>query len=529
MPISLDKCEQAVSEVDAEPRPTRIERWELLTLGLILLVFVALGLSLVLARPPLGHDEAVYALRARYYAGEGTAIGYWNAYRAVGLPLLARLAWPLGDSDVYIRALVVGISSLGILLTWLWGRRFFGARAALFSAVLLAITPTYLMVGYLIYVDVPAAVFGLGTVLTFALAMVAATRRGSGLPWWVALAVPIGALATACRYGAPLLIAPGMAIVAVAYWRTVLRLFWQVALLAVGMIVPMWLILFFPGVTGASEPPYDAFRRLADSKKTTVWAPYGDLFDILPDVFGWVAGILVIVGLLSAVICVVRGVLPRRDALVALVAIPSFVVFLNLNLPFVMAQYVVPVLPFVAIASAAGLAALTRHVPKVAVMGLVVLVLIVGSIRSYPIAADYGDWHVKSYQSLRDTGMEIKTRYGPDCVVVTSYVQIGWYSRCTMLLFPIDRTDPDKVYAEQFRDATRVALDEDVSCDATTLVVIVQGGKRQPVGESLTGLQEMLGPALFSAGEPPSQRRLWVHTAGTVGELTNDPRCARSV
>lgn len=525
MPTPLDEREKAESGAEPKLRPNRIERWELVSLGLILVVFVAAGLHLVLARPPLGHDEAVYALRARYYAGEGSALGYWNPYRAVGLPLLARLVWPIGDSDVYLRTLVLAISASGILVTWAWGRRFFGARAALLAAVVLATTPTYLMVGYLIYVDVPAAVFGMAAVLTFALAIASAEKRGSGLPWWVVFAVPIAAFATASRYGAPVLIAPGMTIVGLAYWRTLLRLFWQVALLAVGMVVPIWLILFVPEVTGSSRPPYDAFRQLADSKKTTFWAPYADLFDILPDVFGWVVGILVVMGLLSAIVFVIRGELPRRDALVALVAIPAFVVFLNLNLPFVMAQYVVPVLPFVAIASAAGLAALTRRLPKAGVMGLVVLILAVGSACSYPTAADYGEWHVKSYQALRDTGGEIRARFGSDCVVMTSYVQVGWYSTCKLVSFPADAA-PSSKYPERLGPVVDRALREGgVTCEASVVVVIVSNGKRQPVGEALDALRRQLGPPLFIAGGSDSVRPLEVGVAGTIAEVTGDSLC----
>lgn len=510
-------------------RPLSVGRWELLSLIVILAGFATMSFALILDRPPFGHDEAVYALRARYFAGEGSTLWYWMPYRAPGLPLLLRVAWPFGDTDTYLRAVVSLIALGGIVVTWAWTRRSFGVRAGLFAAALLAITPTYLLVGSLIYADIPSAVFGMAAVLLFLVALADAERSGTGLSRWVLLSVPVAALATLCRYGAPLLIGPAMAIVVLAYWRTVRRLFWQVAGIAAAMLVALALILLVPAVTGASEPPLLAFRDLTEPQWTSWWAPYADLVELLPEVFGPVAGLALIVGIAAVLVAAHRRDGHRRDVFIALGAVASFVVLLNLNLPFLVQNYLVPALPFLAVAAGAGLGSLTRRLPRAAVAAGLVAMLALGWWHAYPAGQEIARAQLTRSSALRDASQQLRTRFGPDCVVWTAYVVVAWYSGCSRISFVAagDGVSP-QAYIDSMKSRTGAALDEGLSCDAEVLVLLVQRGKRQPPTEHAERIAEMfIGKPIVYFGDPErvGSYKFSGGLLGTLAEVTGDPRC----
>jgi hypothetical protein len=65
-------------------------RAEWLWIGVILFAYALAAALIVKEGGPLGHDESVYALRARDFHDGATPGPYWEDYRAPGLPWLLR-------------------------------------------------------------------------------------------------------------------------------------------------------------------------------------------------------------------------------------------------------------------------------------------------------------------------------------------------------------------------------------------------------------------------------------------------------
>jgi len=78
-----DKPEMSASRPDSMSLRT-----EMLVLGAIGFLFALVCVWLVARGAPLGHDEAVYALKARTLSEGTTSAFFWNDYRAPGLPMV---------------------------------------------------------------------------------------------------------------------------------------------------------------------------------------------------------------------------------------------------------------------------------------------------------------------------------------------------------------------------------------------------------------------------------------------------------
>ena len=506
------------------PEPTSWERprtWELIALAGIIALFVGVAMSLVMERSPLGHDEAVYALRARYYAGGyGESAGYWNDYRAIGLPMIMRLIWPIGDTDAYARSVVVLIAALGIVLTWVWARRFVGSRAALLAAALLCVFPIYVGSAFRIYVDVPAATFGLAAILVYALAI--RPDRAGVRPWAIA-AAPIAGLATLTRYGAPSLVASGLVVVTVAYWRSCVRSWKVVALTAVGTAAACGAIVFVPRVTDSQVAPFIAFNRRQVAKDIGAFASYGDFFDAFPDVLGPIVKWLIVVSAIVGVILLVRRAIPPRPiAVSAAITVLTFVV-LNAALAEGEPRYLVPMLPFLVVTVSAAVAPLLDRLPAaVAVAGLLLL-LVFGSWRAHDTSRVASDVQKQNFGLLERASDLLRARDHGDCVVLTGYSpQVGWYSGCEAIGLPTSTDDP-----ETFLDAVRskVLARVDVDDDTPVYWLFADGGKRQPKGAALRALEEATLAVPIELGVPNTGklRHLEVGLLGTYGEVASDP------
>lgn len=496
------------------PGPTA--RWEWLGLATILALFFVMGVSLILENAPLGHDEAVYALRARYFAGEHSSMGYWADYRAPGLPLLMRLSWPLGGTDGSLRLVVLLTSVGGIAVTWVWARRWFGARAGLLAAALLAMMPWYLRTGTRIYVDAPGATFGVAAVAVLAMS-IGPERVGR----WAVLSVPLAALATLTRYGAPTMVAGGLTVIVVAHPRQMLRSWRLVTAVGAGCASAVAMILLVPAVTNSRRAPLNAFRARQDAKGIGAFASYGDFNHYWPDVLGGFLGWIAAVGLLLAIGNVaVRGVARLRVAVLLAVLILSYVL-LNAGLAQGFPQYLVPLLPFLAITAAAGSASLLDRLAPGLVLLVVFSVLAIGAAPVYRAGREAVDVQHSSFDDLKRASEEIARLGDGDCLVVTSYApQVGWYSRCLTITFPQYAT-PDGLES-QVRSHL-ACLEGDLTTGAPVFWLLGERGKRQPAADVEESLREMTRGIEISVGKPGSGKLglIEVGKLGEYGDLTD--------
>lgn len=462
---------------------------EWLVLAGTCLVLVVAGLLLIAQGAPLGHDESVYALRARYYAGDLPAFA-WADYRAEGLPLLATPLVMLGGTEPEIRGLVLGFAVLLVLLTWALGRLLFESGTGLVAAALVAISPATLIFGWQVLLDVPAAAFGLAATLVLALA-----ARGPRLRWFVLWAAPLAAAGAAVRYGAPLVVAAGMTGIGVARWRTLLADWVRTVVVAGTTVAAMAVVLFVPAVTNSGSPPYLAFRGRQVAKELSATASYDTFAGLLDDTFGLVVGGLVVLGVVTVVVVAVTGRRRPSGSIVAMaIAAGGFVVGLNASLAELDANYLVPLVPFAAILGGAGLAnLLAARVAATVVAGLVV---VVGLLPAWSSAQDSVDSADRAHGVIREIGRELDRRTDQPCLVMSSYSpQIGWYGGCPTLIF----LDPDAPLdmEEQFEIAHRRF---DLPANTPALVVVVEEGKRQPDDTSIDALLDR-GTLLFEVGD----------------------------
>lgn len=170
---------------------------------------IVAALNLVLG-PPLGHDEAAFAVVAR---GDGPI---W-LYRSRGVVALARLGLALGGADWQLR-LVSAIAGLGVVLAvHAVGRAVFDARAGAWAAAVIATAHPMLLRNAQLLGDLPATAAMLAGIAV----LVTELDRPDGPRWRIVLVAPAFAAAFYARYGsAPVIALTGLAAAAL-WWRSI--------------------------------------------------------------------------------------------------------------------------------------------------------------------------------------------------------------------------------------------------------------------------------------------------------------------
>lgn len=98
--------------------------------GAALGAWLLVGTLALIAGPPLGHDEAAYAVAAR---GDAPV---WN-YRSTGMIAIARVGLALGGSEAALRAVILIVATSLILGAFALGRAAFDARTGAWAALVL--------------------------------------------------------------------------------------------------------------------------------------------------------------------------------------------------------------------------------------------------------------------------------------------------------------------------------------------------------------------------------------------------------
>ena len=171
---------------------------------------VAAAIGLVIG-PPLGHDEAAFAIVAR---GD-QPVGAW-LYRSDGMVAIARLGVALGAADWQLRLASAVLGTAIVIAAYAVGRAAFTARTGAWAAVVVAGAHPMVLRSPHLLGDLPAAAAVLGGIALLA----GELERAAGPRWRIAAAAPLFAAAFYLRYGSAPVIAVALAAAALLWWRT---------------------------------------------------------------------------------------------------------------------------------------------------------------------------------------------------------------------------------------------------------------------------------------------------------------------
>jgi 4-amino-4-deoxy-L-arabinose transferase-like glycosyltransferase len=418
--------------------------------------------------PPLGWDEAVYALRGRDFAAGVDPLHYWQAYRAPGLSWLGHLVWIEGHEVPALRFLVAAFGCGLVATTWLLARHLFGRRAGLIAAAGTALTPPLLLAATQVWPDVPGACLGLLAVALFVFA-----TGGDRPSWWILLLPAAVAAATLMRFGAPLPMVVGLA--GVAFWRrrVLARGPAPVVAAAVASTAVVVLVLAVPGIMG-SATPLAAIGGLADRP----FQGFVDYSARAGEVAGSAAVVVALCGLVAALAWSGRRAIDRGVVLMAAtIGLATAVAIATVLHGEV--RYLAPAYPWLWLAAAPGLAATAAAFPGrwdrvvAAVLALALVVAAAGAVQDRNNEAKGGLATVVAAAEVM-----AGQAGGGRCVVVASRVpQMAWYSGCEARSFDLERV---RLPAPSRRAA---------------FMVLVEGDPHQPEGA-------LLEAYLAAAGEP---------------------------
>lgn len=453
---------------------------EALVLGSIGAVFVAICVWLIAQGAPLGHDEAVYALKARTLAQGASSWYFWNDYRAPGLPWFL-MAVP--SADAFVRLAVVVFGGLCVLLTWLIGRELFDTRVGLLAAFGLAFSPAFLVSSALAWPDVPGAAVGLGVLFVLLWSV-----RDDHLSWWVLLAAPLTVLATLIRFGAPLPI--GVGVIAIAVWkRDLLRRSWRkVAVLGLLTGVGLLVVLAVPGTLGTATSPLSSIAQFESASFQPFYTGFVDYAKMYQFLLLNPLGMTLAIGIVWMMTVLIRD-RERADRgrilLVTSIGLGSvFVIGATLHGEF---RYLAPTYPWLwlmaSVALVEGLRSMRSDMRRALGVSLIVLVVMSG-------VADWTsevDKNKNRFLEIRTASREIdEISEDGGCAVVTGYTpQVAWYSRCLTGRFPSDGGATQPVFV-----------------DLETFVFFVKSGKNQPPEEQVFAYLQQEGAACATVGDP---------------------------
>jgi hypothetical protein len=175
-----------------------------------LAVWLACALIALVCSPPLGHDEAQYAVQAR-----GIAVPW--LYLSSGTIWIARVGVALGGADWALRILPVLLGAGVVIATWFVGRTAFSERVGAWSAAVIAGAHPFILRNAELLSDLPAA----ACILT-GIAILVRELEGE-VRWRIVIVAPAFAGAFYIRYGSVPVIAIIGATALGLWWRPILK------------------------------------------------------------------------------------------------------------------------------------------------------------------------------------------------------------------------------------------------------------------------------------------------------------------
>ncbi len=106
-------------------------------------------------------DAAVYLMNSKWFVGEQV---FWEVLRAPLLPFLISPLTMLNAPEVAYIIFSVLVSILSIIVTYFVAKEFFGEKAGILSALILAVVPLHIFWSPQIYTEILGSIFVLGCV-----------------------------------------------------------------------------------------------------------------------------------------------------------------------------------------------------------------------------------------------------------------------------------------------------------------------------------------------------------------------------
>lgn len=472
-------------------------------------------------RSPLGHDESVYALRARDLdMGWSTPTDGWTDYRAPGLPILLNgLGRVVGIHVTSSRLLVVLLGAVVIVGVWVLGRIFGSGLAGAFGALLVALASGFVYSSTTLLADVPGATFAMVAICVYAM-----EARRPVLKWSFLFLPLLTVAATTARFGAPFMIGAGLFSVALVRLPSVVRernWIWlaQSLLLAVGVALSAALVLLTDVVSIGSLTPAEANRNLVDGKGLTAASGFEDLWVVVNPLSGfpvhlWSLPVAAacLMGIVVAALFALQPGPIRRMFVFGVVAgvLSAFSVAITVGL--VVANYLALSLPFWALAAGAGWAGAAQWVQQQGHRSIEVIAaagaVIAGSLLIVAVSSDTRSLHLNqqtAYEALRGVSLQANAMLDEDCLVITSSTpQVGYYSECAVERFSV--WGPEVSAEDALADAVERGIARRGREFASVAVMVQELGKRQPPAEDFVQ-GELVGPVLAAVGNPGDGRQ----------------------
>jgi hypothetical protein len=505
----------------------RLVRW--VSIGTVVLAFFLSVSSAIWLRSPIGHDEAVYSLRARDLLNHGwstTTGSYWTDYRAPGLSVLMSLVGQVIGLHVSTsRAIVMVLGAAIVVATWDIARRIGGDIAGVVAALVLTASFGFTLTSSVLLADVPGAAFAIVAVVVY----FAEIERGV-LRWSFVLVPVLTFCGTVSRFGAPFMLAAGLVGVSLIAVVDVYRarnwvLVGQALLLAAAVALTCALVLLTDLLSLGTLSPVEANRRLIDGKGYDTSSGLRDLERVVNPWSGYVhqlwsrpVAIFAAAGIGLAIIGVLLKKLRARVVIGVGFACVSSTMAIVVSVGLVQTNYLVLTLPYWAILAGLGYGWFFAEVwrsaaraedwrPALIVAGVLVAIPFVADA-----AHDARSKHVGyeiSFGVIRGASVAAGDGLGDDCLLVTSYSpQVGYYSRCRVVTFDKSRLDSPLLETLPRRIDAALRGRSDVGAIG---VFIVENGKRQPAADEFETSPALERARLFEIGEDGHPKRhAWV-------------------
>ncbi len=458
----------------------------LLTAALV--VWAAVAAIGVAFSPPLGHDEAAFAIAAR---GDVPAGGW--LYRSEGTVVLAGLGVALGAADWQLRIASAALSIALVIAAFAVGRAAFTARAGAWAAALVAGAHPMALRSAQLLSDLPAAACLLGGIAVLVGELDRPTRlaaprgardagaeagseighgagpdagrgvgRDAGPRWRLVAAAPLLAAAFYLRYGSAPVIALALGAAGLIWWRAVaarpLRALATVAALA-ALLVPH--LAHAHAVTGSAL----GILEVSAAMPRRAYVGEGLVTYVASNPFAFY-GVLIAPVIVAGLVGLVRA---RRRApwYLAIVALGQLVA-LGLQ-SHGQPRYVFVATILLAVLGVDAIAPLARPRLAAAIIAASWLHVVIGQVVVSREAAHSRAPIVEAARAIRgDAG-------GRPCAAVALLApQLAWYSGCEVYVFrlqavmPADRVryiasftrrpiDPAPLLAAQHLRATPIA------------------------------------------------------------------------
>jgi len=487
-------------------------------LGVAIVTFVAVAADALLLRSPFGHDESVYALKAKdlAYPGLVDAKGFWTPYRAPGLPALLSVLFRIQVTALGARIVVVIFGVVALALIWALGRRLVDPTVGGLAAILAALTPAFTITYTFLLVDGPGATLSLAAILLFLPILDGSIR-------WSRTAAIIGFawLATIIRFGAPISFGVGLGTVgAVAAVRALrekdYRRLADIAVVGVGTLMSIPLFYWSELLTTSGISPMEANEALKSSKGLTASTGWRDLKtwlnrEILGHHHVLAISLVVLAGSALAIGLAIRS--PRLRLPVLVFAVGSFGTALGIVVAvgLIQTNYLVISVPFVALLASVGIVETSRLLPplKALRLGALAVFVLVAFATSRDRTNALHETLAKSSTRLRDASYAVADQTEGNCLIISSYYpQLSWFSGCAGAPFPRAVAQPDDnpevlgTYADIPTSATAAfewwqQVDERADPDGVALLIIDRG-KRQPTAEEIEAARHLYVKYFFT-------------------------------